>query len=118
MGCLAQVRPVGIEVDCSNPGCPPFCDDKDCVITIKEINCCIIRGTVTCENGGAIVPGVIVFATGPVSSSSPTTYAGITNENGQYSICVPGTGTYQVECYCCQDDCCDLTTCECGCNGD
>lgn len=113
MGCIAQ------RCDCTTATCPvpepgqcmPFVDaDGICAITVKEVKCCFIRGEVTCN--GQAIGGAIVFAT----NSSNQSFAGLTNTEGKYCICVPSPESarveYDITCHCCPD-CCFPADCIC-----
>lgn len=89
---------------------------------MKQINVTILRGTVLCaSDNDAPVGGTIVVAT----DDDGNHFVGITNSDGEYSICVPlpeeEDVTYEVQAYCCcscNGDFCKETPCTCSCNGD
>lgn len=125
MGCIAQVLqdPVFVGVTPpTNTGC--CCNDiiKDVdpiSILMKKIKVNILRGTVLCFDGSPVA-GAIVVAT-----DGTNFFVGITNSDGEYSICVPipeeGTVRYEVQAYCCcscNGDFCEPAPCTCSCNGD
>jgi hypothetical protein len=117
MACIAYKCPEPVTVTCPpQVGCPPFNPVPDTFLVAKEINCCILRGRVLCGTDfNNPVAGVIVFAT---SQTTGTTFAGITNDDGEYCICVPANDTYEIQSFCCTEDCCDPVPCVCACNGD
>ena len=91
--CIAYKFPESVMVTCpSDVTCPPFNPVPDLFLEAKEIKCCILQGFVLCgTDENKPVANVMVFAT---STTTGKTFAGITNDDGQYSICVPGNDTY------------------------
>lgn len=121
--CIGQVGPSAIDVTVSPMGdcCANLIQEVDPIsIYMKEITAAILKGRVNCGSSDTGVEGVIVVATAPDGSN----YLGITNENGDYSICVPAVGSsiaYSIEAYCCSScsgTVCEDTDCDCGCKND
>lgn len=119
--CVAQVGATAKTVDVKRPGncCVDIIASAPQIsIVMKEIKASIIKGKVVCGSGSAGVEGAIVVAT-----NAGNRYVGVTNSNGEYSICVKApTGstplTYSVEAYCCSScvgEVCSSADCNCGC---
>lgn len=132
MGCIAQiVDPTPLTIDCDCPSeCSPFKEVDDYFMDMKSINCCILHGTVKCtvDSTTTTVAGAIVYAINQADNTK--VFAGMTNANGEYYICVPPnhtnctceTATYEILAFCCDGDCCcDYCpdgSCNCGDCGD
>lgn len=129
MGCIAQVlqTPGSVTVTPpTNTGC--CCNDiikdvDDIYVLMKKINATILQGKVLCASDELKPPvgGTIVVATDGAGNH----FVGITNSDGEYSICVPlpeeDDVKYEVQAYCCcscNSDFCEETPCTCSCNGD
>lgn len=126
-GCIAQVGAVSEKVTVYPIG--ECCDNlvktvDDIKIFMKNINVSILTGKVICgsssEYNKPSVKGVIVVAT---NKDKTARYVGVTNDEGEYSICVPAAikscGTeYSIAAYCC-GSCSGVTyeDVECGCTG-
>lgn len=91
MGCKVQVLqdPVCVNVKQNMDCC---CKDiitkvNDIELEMNQINVTILRGKVICISGDKNTPvkGAIVVATDPYGNH----FVGITNCDGEYSICVP-----------------------------
>jgi len=124
MACIGQVvqKPVCVTVEHQNCGC--CCNNiitpvDDIYVLMKRVNVTILRGTVLCaSNHDKSVEGIIVVAT-----DGTNYFVGITNCEGEYSICVPIPEecdvTYEVQAYCCcncKGDLCEETECNCNFN--
>lgn len=118
--CIAQVGPSAVDVTLTPMGncCANIVQEVEPLsIFMKEIKASILKGRVNCGNSETGVEGVIVVATGPNGNN----YVGITDFNGEYSICVPAVDaniTYSLEAYCCggcTGAICTDTDCDCGC---
>lgn len=118
--CIAQVGPTALNVTVKPMGdcCTNIVQEVDPVsIYMKEIKASILKGQVNCGDSDTGVEGVIVVATSP----SGTHYVGVTNMDGQYSICVPAVNSntcYSIEAYCCSScvgNVCEDAECDCGC---
>lgn len=145
MGCIAQVlqkpakgRIIKPSHDCCN--CDNIITKVDPVyVLMKQINVTILRGYVCCgetpddcsyTNRPCTNPveGAVVVATVTVIDTNFATvtenyYVGITNDKGEYSICVPvpegkETVTYEVQAYkcSCTEDLSDDVPCNCDCD--
>lgn len=121
--CLAQVGPSSKSINVVPMGdcCTNLIQNVEPIsIYMKNVNVAILRGKVICGSGdGQGVEGVIVVAT---SSGTTKNYVGITNSQGEYSICVPAVTRdrcYTVEAYCCGSctgsGICEDADCDCGC---
>lgn len=118
--CIAQVGPSSTCMTVKPMGdcCKNIVQNVDPVsIYMKEVKASILKGRVNCGNSTTGVEGVIVVATGPNGKH----YVGITNNKGEYSICVPSVSSntiYSIEAYCCgtcSGATCTDAPCECGC---
>lgn len=118
--CIGQVGPSAIDVTINPIGdcCTNLIQEVEPIsIYMKEITASILKGVVNCGTSEIGVEGVIVVATGPTGDH----YVGVTNEDGEYSICVPGVGaniSYSIEAYCCSScsgNVCEDADCDCGC---
>lgn len=127
MSCIGQVlqTPVNVTVAPSENG-TCCCNNiitpvDDLYILMKEINATILRGTVLCASDeDSSVAGSIVV----VTDNDGNNYVGITNSDGEYSVCVPlpeeESVEYEVQAYCCcscNGDFCEEAPCTCSCNG-
>ncbi|MEG2869683.1 MAG: hypothetical protein RR894_18270 [Terrisporobacter sp.] len=128
MGCIAQVLQSPASVTVTSPSSSCCCNNiitpvDDVYVLMKQINVTILRGTIFCaSDSNNEVGGTIVVATDSVTGNS---FVGITNSDGEYSICVPipeeGHVDYEVQAYCCcscNGDFCEETPCTCSCNGE
>lgn len=117
MGCLAQIAPTPVEfrVEASGPCvCNPFRTGPDLSVEMVRADCYIVKGTVLCgstEDPEDVVENAVVFATGIVDGVRRT-FAGVTNVDGKYSICLP-PGVYSLEAYLCCPNCFSGTECTC-----
>lgn len=120
--CLAQVGTSGIDVTISPMGdcCTNLIQEVDPIsLYMKKITAAILKGRVNCGSSDIGVEGLIVVAT----ANDGSHYVGITDENGDYSICVPSSTSntsYSIEAYCCSScagTVCEDGPCECGCKG-
>lgn len=118
--CIAQVGPSPINMIVKPMGdcCTNIIQRVNPIsIYMKEIKVSILKGRVNCGNSTTGVEGVIVVA----RSANGKYYVGVTNNNGEYSICVPSVSvntSYSIEAYCCGTclgNVCTNAPCECGC---
>lgn len=118
--CLAQVPqpPVNLTVKPMGDCCTNIVQNVNPIsLHMKEIRATILKGVVNCKDSSTGVEGVIVVAT----SHNGKHYVGVTNKQGQYSICVPAVNrdeSYSVEAYCCSTcsgTVCTDAPCDCGC---
>ena len=123
--CVAQVGVPSVTKEVSALGdcCRDLVQNVDpIVMKMKKIRATIIRGQVLCsDENGSGVEGVIVVAR---RENNNKNYVGITDEYGNYSICVPPKCSYTISAYCCGNcegdgsgDICRDVDCECGCKG-
>ncbi|WP_300386205.1 hypothetical protein [Clostridium sp.] len=75
-------------------------------IVLQNVTAHILTGRVLCGTPPTGIANVIVVAS--ITAGTTTSYyVGLTNITGDYSICVPSTGTYSVQAYKC---CCNAPT--------
>lgn len=118
--CLAQVGPSATDVTIRPMGdcCANLIQEVNPIsLYMKKITATILKGRVNCGSSEIGVEGLIVV----VTANDGSHFVGITDENGEYGICVPSSRTnttYSIEAYCCSScagPVCEDGPCDCGC---
>lgn len=96
MACVATFD-IPIQLDCITP--PVVCKAEllNLPVDERDINCCMITGTVTCSSDDGPVQFPTVVAKNIITNA---TFFAIGDQSGNYSLLVPEGATYEVLAIC------------------